>query len=125
MALGASPVRSRPAKRTLPSSGRTNPVTAAKRVVLPAPLGPINAAISPPATSRLAPSTARRPPNILVSPRTSSTAPPAQLRQVDQPVRQEADDQDQQRTVDDERKSLRIGRGARGFADQRQQERAD
>src|SRR5688572_2685528 len=121
---GARPVMSAPRKRTLPSSGAANPVMAANKVVLPAPLGPISAAIEPSATSRLARSTARRPPKILLRPRTSSTAPP-HAHQIRQAVRQEADDHHQQAAVDDERKPLRFGQVAGDLAHQRQQERAD
>src|SRR3990172_13291555 len=120
---GGRPVMSSPRKRTLPSSGARNPVSAANSVVLPAPFGPISPAIVPSATSRPAPPPARRPPKIFDSPRTSSTrlAPPAQLEQVDEPVGQKADDQDEKAAVDDQRKTRRIGDGARVFANQRQQ----
>src|SRR5438105_8642714 len=107
MTCGGNPVMSRPRKPTAPWSGTTKPVSAAKSVVLPAPLGPIRPAIEPSATSRLAPSTARRPPKIFDSARTSSMPPPPS-KHVDQPVRQKADDEDQQRAVDDERKALRV-----------------
>src|SRR6476646_2720022 len=124
MLCGARPVTSRPPKRTLPESGTTKPFSAANRLVLPAPLGPINPAIEPSATSRLAPSSARTPPNVFVRARTSSTRPSPPER-VDQSVRQEADHDHQQGAIDDERKALRVGHGASPLADQRQQQGAD
>ncbi len=42
-----------PAKRTAPRSGRMNPETRLKTVVLPAPFGPISAVIEPSATPKL------------------------------------------------------------------------
>src|SRR5690349_13134467 len=47
------------------------PVTQLKNVVLPAPLGPMRATISPCRMSRSTPSTARRPPKLMHSCRTS------------------------------------------------------
>src|SRR5664279_79300 len=49
------------------------PVTQLKKVVLPAPLGPIRATISPSKMSRLTVSTARRPPKSMVRSLTSSS----------------------------------------------------
>src|SRR5919198_702099 len=46
------------------------------KVVLPAPLGPIRAVIVPALTPRLAPSTARIPPNRFTTSRTSSSGRP-------------------------------------------------
>src|SRR5712691_13409467 len=73
---GARPVMSRPSKRTAPASGRTCPVMRLKRVVLPAPFGPMIAVTWPAATVRLTPPTASKPPNALWRSRTSSTAEP-------------------------------------------------
>ncbi len=47
MACAGSPVMSSPAKRTLPTVGFTTPVMRWNSVVLPAPLGPMTARISP------------------------------------------------------------------------------
>src|SRR5918996_325463 len=71
--LGAgSFVMSAPAKRTLPASGRRSPASWLMKVVLPAPLGPITAWVSPSLTSKSMPSQARSAPKLLVSPLTSS-----------------------------------------------------
>src|SRR6185369_7077800 len=56
---------SRPAKRTVPRSGRMNPDTRLNTVVLPAPFGPMSAVIEPSVTPNDAPSTAATPPNDL------------------------------------------------------------
>src|SRR5512138_618339 len=61
-----------PAKRIVPESGLRFPASWLMKVVLPAPFGPITACVSPSATSKSMPSLARRAPNCLVSPRTSS-----------------------------------------------------
>src|SRR5579864_8765278 len=65
---------SRPSRRTLPLSGRRWPVIRLNSVDLPAPFGPITAAICRVATVRLTPETARNPPNDLERPETSSMA---------------------------------------------------
>src|SRR5690625_3813216 len=59
-------VRETPSKDQLPSSGTSKPDTRLKNVVLPAPLGPINAVIVPRWTSRWSTWTARKPPNCRV-----------------------------------------------------------
>src|SRR6516162_8420856 len=74
---GATPVTSRPSTNTLPAVGRRWPVIRLNSVDLPAPLGPITAAISPSATARSTPETARKPANDLERPRTSSTGGPS------------------------------------------------
>src|SRR5579871_3803998 len=71
---GGAPVMSRPANITRPLSGRRCPVIRLKKVVLPAPLGPITATIWRSATSRLTPPTATKPAKLLCSSRTSSIA---------------------------------------------------
>src|SRR5262245_59821923 len=73
---GASPVMSRPSSTTAPASGLRCPVTRLKNVVLPAPLGPMIAAILPRSTPRLTPATARKPSKLLRTSRTSSTPGP-------------------------------------------------
>src|SRR5919108_1382996 len=82
---GATPVMSRPSRITAPASGSRCPVIRLKNVVLPAPLGPMMAAIWPGATVRLTPPTATKPSNDLRRSRTSSTtrAPPAARHQLD------------------------------------------
>src|SRR5918996_1512560 len=70
------PVMSRPSRRTEPASARRWPVMRLKKVVLPAPLGPMMAAICPRATPRLTPPTAWKPSNDLRMSRTSSTPRP-------------------------------------------------
>src|SRR5215472_7189952 len=67
---------SRPSSRTLPLVGRRWPVIRLNNVDLPAPLGPITAAICRVSTVRLTSLTARNPAKDLLSPWTSSTAPP-------------------------------------------------
>src|ERR1044071_5059815 len=73
---GAMPVTSRSLKRTLPASGRRCPVMRLKRVVLPAPLGPMMALIDPRGTLKLTPPTARKPSKLLRNLVTSSTRCP-------------------------------------------------
>src|SRR5688572_4988543 len=63
-------VMSSPAKRTLPASGSRLPASWLMKVVLPAPLGPITACVSPSVTSKSMPSHARSAPKLLVNPRT-------------------------------------------------------
>src|SRR5215831_5627387 len=74
MRCGGAPVMSLPSSSTCPASGRRCPVRRLKKVDLPAPLGPITAAISPRATARLTPSTAVKPSKALRMERTSSMA---------------------------------------------------
>jgi len=56
---------SRPASSTRPPSGMMWPVIRLKKVVLPAPFGPITAAICCVSTVRLTPPTATKPANAL------------------------------------------------------------
>src|SRR5690242_1455070 len=70
---GATPVMSRPSTTTRPAVGCRWPVMRLNSVDLPAPFGPITAAISPSATARSTSLTARKPPNDLDRPLTSST----------------------------------------------------
>ena len=73
-ACGGSWLIAWPRKRTSPSVGASWPVSRLKKVVLPAPLGPMMLTISPRFTDRLTLSTARKPPNCLATPVTSSSA---------------------------------------------------
>src|SRR5919106_5478896 len=75
---GARPVTSRPSSTTAPASGLRWPVIRLKSVVLPAPLGPMIAAIIPRSTRRLTPPTAMKPSKLLRTSRTSSTPRPPQ-----------------------------------------------
>src|SRR3954468_10985347 len=71
--LGAeSGVMSSPAKTMWPESGRRLPASWLMKVVLPAPLGPMMACVSPSRTARSMPSVARSAPKDLTSWRTSS-----------------------------------------------------
>src|SRR5215831_4401890 len=72
---GLKPVMLAPSNSTVPSLGGIRPVMPLKSVVLPAPLGPISANISPRLTSKLTSSTAVRPPNRLVTLRSLRMAP--------------------------------------------------
>src|SRR5213078_296658 len=66
-------VTSRPAKRVVPASGLRSPASWPISVVLPAPLGPMSACVSPSSTSRSTRSVARRPPKLLLSPRIATS----------------------------------------------------
>ena len=59
----ATPSSSWPLNVHRPELASSNPVTTLKKVVLPAPFGPINAVIDPRWTSRWSTSTATMPPN--------------------------------------------------------------
>src|SRR5688572_31923186 len=85
-----------------------------KKVVLPAPLGPMMAAIWPGATVRLTPPTARKPSNAFRMSRTSSTArspeaPPDQLHGAGQAAR-EHEQQEDQDAAEHERPVLGVDR---------------
>src|SRR3954464_6336016 len=67
-----SAVMSSPAKVMRPPSGRMLPASWPMKVVLPAPLGPMMACVSPARTSRSMPSVARSAPKVFTSWRTSS-----------------------------------------------------
>src|SRR5215207_352629 len=64
----ATPSIDSPSNDQLPASGLSNPVTRLKNVVLPAPLGPINAVIEPRCTSTRSTSTAVIPPKLRRTP---------------------------------------------------------
>jgi hypothetical protein len=70
---GRSPVIASPSQRISPRSGSRKPFSALKRVVLPAPLGPMMPRISPARASKLTSASACRPRNALPTPRTSSS----------------------------------------------------
>src|SRR5262245_25492643 len=70
----SSRVTSSSAKWIKPASDRRSPASWPMSVVLPAPLGPMIACVSPGATSRSMPSLASRPPKRLMRPRTASNA---------------------------------------------------
>src|SRR5918999_5101333 len=63
---------STPRKRTRPSSGGRNPLMTSKRVVFPAPFGPMIPTISISLTAIETSYTARMPPKLTVQPSTSS-----------------------------------------------------
>ena len=77
IASGLKPVIARPSSVTVPRSGSNSPEIRLKAVVLPAPLGPIRACRLRSATAMSTPSTARVPPNDLVSPCARRTGPSA------------------------------------------------
>src|SRR2546423_9311098 len=67
-----SAVMSSPAKTMRPASGRRLPASWLMKVVLPAPLGPITACVSPSRTSKSMPSLARSAPRLFTRARASS-----------------------------------------------------
>ena len=74
--LGRKPVIGSPAKLIAPRSGARNPLITLKRVVLPAPFGPMMPYNPPSGMARSMPSSARSPPNeIPISRNTSSGSP--------------------------------------------------
>src|SRR5947207_5465413 len=99
---GPSRDMSAPAKRIAPESGFSSPESWPIRVVLPAPLGPITAWISPGAMDRETSPVATRPPKRFVRPAVSSsasaTAPPRERKDPVEPGLREQHDQDQDRS---------------------------
>src|SRR5437867_6184185 len=96
---------SRPSRRTRPSSGAKKPEMTLKRVVLPAPLGPMMPTISPGAARSETSRTAVRPPKRLVTASSSSIAArgaDALAEPSDQALRDEANHHDEEAAVDDE-----------------------
>src|SRR5215467_10856888 len=73
MRLGGRPVMSVPLNRTRPEVGRSTPVRQLKKVLLPAPFGPMMARISPRFTVMLTLLTAASPPKRMVYPSVRST----------------------------------------------------
>src|SRR5665213_31492 len=95
---------SAPRKRIVPAVGRASPDRQLKKVLLPAPFGPIRPSSSPASSIRSAPSTARNAPNALTMPLASSSTarPPAgQPPAFRQPARTEAGDQHDDNAVGD------------------------
>src|SRR3990167_6104974 len=124
---GGRPVMSRPSRSTAPASGRRWPVTRLKSVVLPAPFGPMIAAISPRATARLTPATAWKPAKALWTPRPSSPpepreAPAAGVERADDAAGKREQEHDQDR-AEHERPVLGVGRDL--LVQHEQHERAD
>src|SRR5579871_3668677 len=115
---GATPVTSRPLTRTRPAVGCRWPVIRLNSVDLPAPFGPITAAISPSATARSTSDTARKPPKDFERPRTSSKLTPSCLaakprdasRQTADNSAGEDEQQDQKYDPEHERPVLGVGR---------------
>src|SRR5579872_4776817 len=126
---------SRPASDTVPLSGRRCPVIRLNSVDLPAPLGPITAAIWRAPTLRLTSETARKPAKDLHRPATSSTAlPPQPAPELHQPADNAAGEEEQQyqqNDAEDKRPVLRVvgdrlvEPDQRGGADRRAPEKAD
>ena len=77
MSRDARPATSWPRNLTLPDVGSSTPDTRLNIVLLPAPLGPISATISPARTASAISFTATRPPKRLVALSTSSSTSPA------------------------------------------------
>src|SRR5688500_12156803 len=102
---GGERVTSRSNRKTFPARGRTKPVRALKRVVLPAPFGPMSPRISPVRRDRDTLSTAVTPPKRTVIPSALSalciTTPDEVARQLaDDAARQEQDDDQDEEAVD-------------------------
>src|SRR5438105_4138184 len=101
----SSDVTSCPANRVVPASGLRSPASWPISVVLPAPFGPMIACVSPSSTSRSTRSVARRPPKLLLSPRTATSGsaiardPP--LHEPEQAPLGEEDHDDQEGPQDD------------------------
>src|SRR5690606_3832445 len=89
---GGAVVTSRPASSTAPAVGRRSPLRTSNRVVLPAPLGPRTAMISPGRTPSVTSRRIRTPPMVTLSARVASTSGTAGHRWGDL-VRREGGDQ--------------------------------
>src|SRR5881628_3238869 len=97
----SSGVTSRPAKRVVPASGRRSPASWPISVVLPAPFGPMIACVSPSSTSRSTRSVARRPPKLLLRPRTAISGSAIARDQPEQAPLGEEDHDDEEGPQDD------------------------
>src|SRR6266540_2066892 len=121
--LGRPSIRS-PRNRMFPEVGATAPTRHEKSVVLPAPLGPIMPKISPRATSKSIPASARSPSYRLVSPWTERIVsagighrpgegagePPSQaMEKTEQPLGLEEHHGDEHRAVDEEIRVAQTG----------------
>src|SRR6478672_1821694 len=73
MRSGGSPAMSSPLNRTRPEEGRSTPVTQLKKVLLPAPFGPMIARTCPRSTATFTLSSAVSPPKLLRSPALSES----------------------------------------------------
>src|SRR3979411_2701396 len=80
MALEGSPVMSSPLQRMRPEVGLSTPVKQLKKVLLPAPFGPMMAHTSSRLTSKLTLESAARPPNRTVNSSVLSTGADAAAR---------------------------------------------
>src|SRR5574341_1628973 len=124
---GGRPVMSRPSRSTAPASGRRWPVMRLKSVVLPAPFGPMIAAIRARATRKLTPPTASKPSKAFRTSRTSSTPGPrepahAGVERADDAAR-EREEQHDEDGAQDERPVLGVGGDL--LVQHEQDERAD
>src|SRR5690242_8923215 len=103
---------SRPLSSTRPLSGRRWPVIRLNSVDLPAPFGPMTAAIWRASTVRLTSETARKPAKDLLRPTISSTAaalqPGPQLRDPANDAAGQGEQQHQQDHAEHERPVLRV-----------------
>src|SRR3954462_10463673 len=118
-ACADSAVMSSPAKRMRPESGRRLPASWAMNVVLPAPLGPMIACVSPSATARLTPSVARSAPKLL---RRSVTSSIGLVEHAGEAAPEKDDRQDEQRAED----PLQVlGPALQHFLEQQQREAAE
>src|SRR5665213_2329950 len=127
-ACGGRPKTDWPSNSIAPRSGLMKPVATLKRVVLPAPLGPISAVMDPLLTSNVAPSTAIRPPKPLTRSRTakmgssgagsclaalSSATEHHLLALAENPLWPERHDQDKHQPDDQETQGSHLVRGQR------------
>src|SRR2546428_12866753 len=102
----------------MPASGLRSPASWPISVVLPAPLGPMTACVSPSGTSRSTRSVARRPPKLLLSPRItisgSAIAQDLPRQEPEQTALGEEHHEDQERPQDDLRsEERRVGKECR------------
>src|SRR4051794_8162559 len=113
-----SAVMSSPAKRMRPASGLRLPASCAMNVVLPAPLGPITACVSPSTTSKSMASDALRAPKLLQRLRTSS------IGLVEDPCESAAEEDDRENEERPEDHLPMLGPALEHLLDQDQRERA-
>src|SRR5437899_112470 len=122
----SSDVTSWPAKRVIPASGLRSPAIWPISVVLPAPLGPMTACVSPSGTSRSTRSVARRPPKLLLSPRItisgSAIAQDLSRQEPEQAALGEEHHEDQEQPQDD---LPVLGQGGEHVLEPEEHDRAD
>src|SRR5579871_4406122 len=112
-ALPSARAMSMPSNRTSPSSGRRKPISSLSVTVLPVPLGPIRAMISPASTERSIASRTTLSSKRLPTPRYSISAIAAShLR----PLRQDRAERARQEVVDDDHRQRAVDDGAGGGA---------